>query len=110
MSHHSGPRDEELKAFRERFQNQDTTDQIRDFHSTLGPTLDFPAGTLGDDDEGGLRIGATAAEGKVVLAFGKSIDWIGFRPDQARDIAQLLLDKASECDGVQARVRRVPNE
>ncbi|MFQ5921193.1 MAG: hypothetical protein ACE5JV_04160, partial [Nitrososphaerales archaeon] len=57
----------------------------------LGPTGAFPQGELNEDDEGEIRIGVTQTQGKVILAFGKHIDWIGFGPEQARELAQLFL-------------------
>lgn len=110
MAHHSGPDEKQLNVLSELFQRQDRADDIESLMGTLGPTGRYPEGPLTEDDEGEIQIGTAATGGKVVLAFGKPIDWIGFGPDQARTLAQSLLDKAKECDGVEAHVRRVYGE
>lgn len=61
---------------------------------TIGPTGDFPDGKMRADDEGAIRMGATVYEGKVVLNFGTPITWIGLHPQEAADLATLLLDHA----------------
>lgn len=107
MSHHGGPDDKGSELLREMFAKQDTTDHIRELNESLGATGKYPQGSLSEDDEGGLKIGLTAVDGKVVLAFGKAVNWIGFDAEQARDLAQTLLNRAQECDGVEACVWRV---
>lgn len=57
----------------------------------LGATGQFPEGKLNDDDEGEIRIAIGSTEGKVVMDFGKPVAWIGFTPEQARDVSELLL-------------------
>ena len=59
-----------------------------------GETGQFPQGKLTDSDEGELRIVIGSLKGKVVLAFGKSITWIGLDPRQARGLADMIRDKA----------------
>ncbi|MFA5021296.1 MAG: hypothetical protein WC517_04535 [Patescibacteria group bacterium] len=59
-----------------------------------GPTGDFPEGKLNAQDEGGLQMLVGQQQGKVVLAFGKSIKWIGMGPDQARDLGKMLISRA----------------
>ena len=56
----------------------------------LGATGEFPEGKLTQHDEGEIRLAVTHKDGKVVLAFGRSISWIGFDPKQAREVAELL--------------------
>jgi hypothetical protein len=60
----------------------------------LGPTGEFPDGKLDETDEGELQIGITHREGQVILAFGKSIAWLGFPPAQARAMAAAFLQHA----------------
>jgi len=68
----------------------------------LGPTGKFPNGKLNDDDEGEITVAIAAdkAKGVVVIDFGKPTAWIGFTPDQAVDIAEMLHAKARECRGI----------
>lgn len=56
----------------------------------LGATGDFPEGKLTQHDEGEIRIAVTHKDGKVVLAFGTAVAWVGFTPKQARAVAELL--------------------
>jgi hypothetical protein len=60
----------------------------------LGATGQFPLGKITDNDEGELRMAVTHHEGKVVIDFGKPTAWIGFTPEQADDIADLLRKHA----------------
>lgn len=62
----------------------------------LGPTKYFPDGKLNKDDEGEIRIAITAHEDKVIIDFGSKVTWIGFTKEQAIEIGNLLIQKASE--------------
>lgn len=64
----------------------------------LGPTGDHPDGKLSDDDDGALRFAITNIGGQVVLHFGTRVEWIGFPPEQARIIAQSIIDNAEEAE------------
>lgn len=83
--------DEFMKKFEGKIPQVDKLEQLG-----LGPTNKFPMGHLNKDDEGEIRIGITSHGGKIVIDFGKPIHWIGFSPDQAKDIAQNLIDRANE--------------
>lgn len=110
MSHHEGSDGNISDAMKsllgEHMKRQDVADHIAEVRDHLGATGEHPQGLLTEDDEGGIRIGFTAAGGKVVMAFGKEVEWIGFDAEQARAIAQTILDRAEECDGIKALVRR----
>lgn len=56
-----------------------------------GPTNDFPEGKLNADDEGGIVIGVTSVEGKVIVDFGKSVAWLGLNPQDAMNIASTIV-------------------
>jgi hypothetical protein len=60
----------------------------------LGPTGEFPEGQLHPSDEGQIKIAVGNRDGKVVLAFGAPVAWIGFPPDDAEKIATDLLRHA----------------
>ena len=64
----------------------------------LGATGSFPQGKFHRTDEGELRLAITASQGKVIMAFGTPTAWIGFDPQQARDIAETLLKRAKEAE------------
>lgn len=59
-----------------------------------GATGKFPEGHLTDSDEGELRIAIGSFQGKVVLSFGKSITWLGLGPHQAKQLSEMIRDKA----------------
>lgn len=107
MAHH-GSNDEKMSgALASLFGQQDATDKIAALREQIGSTGSFPQGVLSEDDKGGLAIGFTHTDEKVIMAFGDPVEWVGFDAEQARTIAQSLLDHAAECDGVQGRVRLV---
>jgi hypothetical protein len=61
----------------------------------FGPTHDYPDGSLGPDDRGGLQIGvAHDSKGNVIINFGTELNWIGFPPDQAIQLAKLIMTHA----------------
>lgn len=62
----------------------------------LGATGKFTDGALTPDDEGALRFAVTAQGGKVILAFGKQIEWIGMPPRIARELADALNKWAAQ--------------
>lgn len=55
---------------------------------------DFPDGKLTPHDEGALAVAVGTKDRSVILQFPKPIEWIGFTPDQALDLAQNLITKA----------------
>ncbi|MHB1328003.1 MAG: hypothetical protein ACYC2K_07360 [Gemmatimonadales bacterium] len=58
---------------------------------------EFPAGRLNPQDDGAVAVGIGHQSGKVVMQFPKNLNWIGFTPDQAIDIAQSLVEHARQC-------------
>lgn len=68
--------------------------------SQFGATGKFPQGRLNDADEGELAMGIAADKenGKVIIHFGTPTMWVGFDPQQARELAESLQAKADEID------------
>ena len=62
----------------------------------LGETREFPYGTITPDDEGEIRLAVTAQGGKVIIAFGKPIAWLGMSPREARQFAKALSEWADK--------------
>lgn len=58
---------------------------------------EFPAGRLNPADQGAVAVAVGNEAGKVVLTFPKNLNWIGFTPEQAIDIAQSLVEHARKC-------------
>lgn len=99
MAHHSEhpfdgfyPQDEFKKQMREPQVNK-INDLIADAMQTkkLGATGQFPDGKLTNTDEGEIRVGIAQVDGRVVMNFGKPIEWIGFTKEQAKQIAESLI-------------------
>lgn len=63
----------------------------------LGATKQFPQGQLNEHDEGEIRLMIGHEKGKVILNFGTQITWVGFDPEQAKQLAQSILEHAEAC-------------
>jgi len=63
------------------------------FRGALG---DFPHGQLTKADEGSIQFAIGAKDGKVVIDFGTPVHWLGMTPQDAADMASILLKKARE--------------
>jgi len=61
----------------------------------LGATGEFPEGHLTESDEGEIKFAVGYKDGKVVLDFGGPVAWMGMHPDQAKELASLLLKWAN---------------
>ena len=89
MAHHSSELSEEVRAL------------LRGKPET-GPTGEYPHGKLTADDHGEIRIAIAAdpERGVVIIEFGKPVAWIGFTPEQAVELADLIHRKAWEIRGI----------
>jgi hypothetical protein len=72
--------------------------KIKDFK--LGSTGAFPYGKVDSSDEGEIQIAAATdvRAGIVRLAFGKPVAWLGLPATVARQVGQMLIEKADELD------------
>ena len=72
--------------------------KIKDFK--LGATGRFPRGKADEHDEGELQMALAAdiANAIVRIEFGKAIAWLGMSSIEARQLADLLVEKANEVD------------
>jgi hypothetical protein len=68
----------------------------------LGATGEYPRGKLNDDDQGEIRIAIAADMSRrlVVMDFGTPAKWIGFTPEEASNIADLLMEKVNKLRGI----------
>lgn len=62
----------------------------------MGATGKYPEGKLTNNDEGELMFGIAIYEGKLILNFGKPVEWIGMTKKQAKDLAEHILNKIKE--------------
>ena len=99
MAHHgSDPFDGEpegMKKLRDAMQNSAS------FRGALG---DFPEGQLTKSDEGAVQFAIGVKDGKVVLDFGTPCAWVGMTPQQAADLAGVLLKRAREAGRLNGEV------
>ena len=86
MSHHS---------YDYSMMKDDMADLLRE-HLGLGATGRYPKGHLHPSDEGELRLAVVTKGDKVILSFGKPVAWIGFDPEQAEGLADLLRQHAKQ--------------
>jgi hypothetical protein len=67
----------------------------RDF---LGSTGKFPDGKLNEDDEGEMRIAVGIEDNCVIIMFGERVSWIGLTAEDARALANSLIEKAKSLE------------
>lgn len=72
--------------------------KIKDF--TLGATGRYPRGHMGGDDQGELAAAVVLDPANAVLriVFGKPVAWVALPAEDARALAQILVEKADELD------------
>lgn len=68
----------------------------------FGATGRFPGGKLTSNDEGEIAFGVTTYHGKVIVNFGKPIASLGMSPDEARQLALVLRQRANEIERTQS--------
>ena len=58
---------------------------------------EFPNGRLNAEDQGAVAVAIGHELGAVTMQFPHNLNWIGFTPEQAIDIAQTLVEHARQC-------------
>ena len=87
MSHHGNGMDDEMRRLIDERSNV-LREKMR------GVFGEYPNGRLNENDAGALAVAIGQENGAVTLAFPKPIEWIGFTPEQAIDIANTLIKHA----------------
>lgn len=69
----------------------------------------FPHGKVGPEDQGALAyaVGPTV-EGRVVIQFSRPTYWVGFMPDDAENLAALLIKHAKTAREERAKRKLLP--
>lgn len=69
-------------------------------HLGIGPQGSFPKGKMTPDDKGLLAVVMTTnkEKGIIMIDFGTSLSWIGLTPDDARALAQALIERSDELE------------
>lgn len=59
---------------------------------------EFPQGRLAGEDDGALvfAVAADPEHEKVIVDFGKRVEWIGMGPREAVELARMLIQKARQ--------------
>jgi hypothetical protein len=112
MAHHESTANKEtLKRLfestlttEERQRNEDMLNQMECMR--LGATGEYPQGKLTREDEGEIRIATTSKDGKVILAFGKKIAWVGFTPQDAIDLGANLIQRGENLSSLRGKSRK----
>lgn len=61
----------------------------------FGASGKFPYGSIGPHDEGELTFGVSRdSRGLVHMNFGKQVSWFALQPEQAIELAKLLMKHA----------------
>lgn len=92
-----GPADAELAALLRAAANElSVADDAR--RLGLGATGEYPEGSVGPGDQGGLRaaLAYDPATGRVMLNFGKPCSWLAMTPSEALALARQLQLKARD--------------
>ena len=94
MGHHgSDPFDHDPKKLA---QMQKLMAELKNTTSFRGALGEFPEGKVSASDEGAIQFGVTTKDGKVILDFGTPVAWVGMNPQDAADLASVLLKNARE--------------
>lgn len=64
----------------------------------VGPAGEYPQGKLNSEDKGAINIAIGIREGKVCMAFGTPVEWIGLGVTEALEIANALKKRADELE------------
>ena len=64
------------------------------FTEDIGATGEFPNGKINEDDQGQIKIGITTEDRKIIVAFGKPVEWIGFTRDEAISLCNSIMERA----------------
>lgn len=59
---------------------------------------EYPEGRMGADDDGSVAfaVAADPVKGVVIINFNKPVAWLGMPPEQAMQLAQLLMNHAKK--------------
>lgn len=58
--------------------------------------MNYPRGKFSDDDEGELAMRIGIQDKTVIIDFGKPVKWFGLAKQDAVNLANSLLEKASQ--------------
>jgi hypothetical protein len=96
MHHGDKLPDAKMEATNERFKKmfEDLQEQMDEAGEKLGATGNFPEGKVATTDEGEIQYAVSSSKGKVIVTWGKPVEWIGMNPQQAIEFANSLKQHA----------------
>jgi hypothetical protein len=62
----------------------------------LGPTGQYPQGSIHSTDEGEIRMAIALKDNKVIIHFGTPTAWVGMDKEQAIQLCKTIIEKAGE--------------
>jgi hypothetical protein len=65
----------------------------------LGATGAYPHGRMGPHDEGELKTAIGIVDNRIVINFGKSVEWLSLTSVEALRLARLLVTLSATLDG-----------
>ncbi len=94
MSNHSSDFDETMRAQMQPEFIKRLRENSESLNEKLGKTHQHPEGRLTPQDEGAIKFAVGVKDGKVIIDYGTPVSWIGMPPEQAMELAQLLIKRA----------------
>ena len=58
---------------------------------------EYPDGRLNQHDQGAIAVAIGHDKGRVTMQFPKNLNWIGFTPEEAIGLAEMLVEHARQC-------------
>ncbi len=74
-----------------------TTKQVEGMiQDKIGATGQHPEGKLTPEDQGEIKFRVGHTDDKVIIHFGKRVEWLGMSPDQAMELGRVLIKNAKK--------------
>lgn len=102
MSHCSEPNPERSLSDMFKMERDHAADFLAKFreHCPKPQTREFPDGRIAPTDDGVCKMGVSVVKGRVVIAFDRPMDWVGFTAQEASDLADSLRDAGLKARGI----------
>ena len=63
---------------------------------------EWPEGRIDATDDSACKMAVAVKDGRVIIAFDRPMDWIGFNPKQASELADTIIAKSMEARGIKS--------
>jgi hypothetical protein len=68
--------------------------------SGKGSPRSWPNGRMDATDDGAFQMGVSVVKGRVVMCFDRPMDWVAMTPQEASDLADVLVQRGLEARGI----------